>query len=169
MILNKETKINLYPGHPARIVHFPVCFQSLAIHGLALLIQNNLVAFSKDFVMILMAYFLFRSSSKGLTEWAPCKPHNNPFYWLGRLAYMLGGVSMIALRLNSHLQVGKGLMKTIALDLQVWWNYDQQVHLSYVLGDLAKASIVPIVSSDPMSSIVLQSTSFSLRLSSPSP
>ena len=29
----------------------------------------------------------------------------------------------------------------ITLDLQVWWLYDQQSHLAYVQGDLAKATI----------------------------
>ena len=66
---------------------------------------------------------------------------------MGCLAYMPSEVSMQAL---IH----------IALDLRVWWIYDQQGHLAYVLADLAKASIVHIALSDLMTSIVQQGMSF---------
>ena len=48
-------------------------------------------------------------------------------------------------------------------------NCDQQGHLAYMPGNLAKANIVYIAPNDPMTCIVQLETSFSLFLISPSP
>ena len=72
---------------------------------------------------------------------------------MGNLAFVPGGEGLIT---NIY---------WIALDLQVEWIYDQQDHLAYVL---AKASIVLIVPSNPMTCIIQQRTSLSSCTTNPS-
>ena len=45
-------------------------------------------------------------------------------------------------------------MTSIAQDFLAKWSYDQQGHLAYMPGDLAKGSLVHIDLCDPMTSIL---------------
>ena len=68
-----------------------------------------------------------------------------------------------------YFQVDEESMTSIALDLRVLGSHDQQGHLAYVLGDLAKARIAHIALRDPVTSIVQQRTNLGLCVTSPSP